>query len=134
MISKVFEKVVYDKMSSHLNDQNILYPRQFGFRKGFSTGDAILNLMGEVLKGFDRNLMTLCVFIDLKKAFDTVSHKIILKKLELLGVRGVELDWFQDYLLLRKQYVDVNGSRSPECPLSVSVPRARCLGFCYSRY
>ena len=82
-------------MILHIEEDNILYHCQFGFRKGFSTGDAVANLVSEALTGFGNNQMLLSVFIDLKKAFDMISHGLILKKLEMLGVRDTELEWFK---------------------------------------
>ena len=98
VLSKVLEKVIYEQTVNYLNENNILYPRQYGFRSKHSTSDAIKNLVGDVIKAFDDKMMVLSVFIDLRKAFDTVSHLRILKKLECLGICDLELDWFKNYL------------------------------------
>ena len=68
------------------------------------------------------------VFIDLKKAFDTVNHQILLKKLEHYGVRGISLDWFKSYLSNRKQYVSVNGNTSETLEVTCGVPQGSVLG------
>ena len=131
VISKVLERIVFVNLTSHLNDNNVLYARQFGFPKGFSAGDAVFNLVGKILKGFEDDYMMLAVFIDLRKAFDSVSHQVILHKLEFLGVRSTELDWFKNYHRSRRQFVDVNGNPLAESPSRQACPRAHCWGFYY---
>ena len=83
---------------SHTDCHDLLYAKQFGFRKMHSMGDVINVPVGEILKSQDKNMNVLAVFIDLKKVFDTVSHEVILEKLEKPGIRGSLLDWFMDYL------------------------------------
>ena len=128
VLSKVLERVVFNCVMKHVEKHNIVFPRQFGFRKKHSTIDAIMNLVGETLKAFDNNMMVMSVFIDLKKAFDTVSHKVILSKLEKIGIKGVELDWFKSYLSNRWQVTDCNGTLSSERLLNVGVQQGSLLG------
>ena len=128
VIYKVLEKIVYKSIMNHLNVNQLIFPRQFGFRKGHSTTDAVLNLVGEILGAFDRNLSVLSVFVDLKKAFDSVSHSLIINKLETLGINGTELAWFRSYLCKRRQFVKINNVSSVERNLSVGVPQGSLLG------
>ena len=128
VISKVLEKIVYYNVTKHLDVNGILYPRQYGFWKNYSTSDAIMNFIGETLKALDSKQLVLSIFIDLKKVFDTVSHKRVLKKLEQLGIWNCELDWFASYLSNRKQYVDIDGSLSYQKNLSVGIPQGSLLG------
>ena len=128
MISKVLEKVVYKTLVQHLNDCNILYHRQFGFRPQHSTTDAVANFVGEVLQSLDTGNMILAIFIDLKKAFDTVNHQLILKKLECLGVEGTALSWFDSYLSGREQFVQIGNSKSKKSKLEVGVAQGSLLG------
>ena len=82
----MLERIVYNALGRHLDSNGVTYPRQFGFRRNHSMTDAIMTFLREVLKSFDSNLMLLSVFMDLRKAFDTVSHSLILEKLESVGV------------------------------------------------
>ena len=127
VLSKVLEKHVYQALVRHLGDNNILFAKQFGFRKHHSTTDAIMSLVGEALKAFDRGMMVLSVFVDLKKAFDTVPHGLLISKLQLMGVTDVALTWFQEYLRNRQQFVSINGCTSPTRQVSIGVPQGSIL-------
>ena len=106
-MSKLIEKIVFNRVINHLEANNLLYSKQFGFRRNHSTIDAVQTLVGDILKGFDEGLTCLSVMIDLRKAFDTCSHHILLAKLEQLGIKGNLLRWFESYLSDRYQYVKI---------------------------
>ena len=80
-ISKVFERVIYNRIEDFLTSSNILYNMQFGFRKKFSTNHALLSIVEQIRETMDCQKYTCGVFIDLEKAFDTVNHDIVLTKL-----------------------------------------------------
>ena len=69
----------------------------------YSTAMAILELVNNIYEGFENNQYTVGVFIDLKKAFDTVNHEILLDKLNFYGIRGIPLTWLTSYLSHRQQ-------------------------------
>ena len=95
-----------------MNENEILNDKKFGFRAGYSTEHAILELIDQVSNGFDNNNFVLGVFIDLSKAFDTVDHNILLEKLSMYGVKENNLKWFHSYLSNRKQYIEFqNGDK-----------------------
>ena len=96
---------MYNRFYSFLVKNYILYDKQFGFQKEQSTEHAILQLTNQILQSFDQDKFTIGVFIDLSKAFDTVDHNILLKKLPFYGVRNNNLNWFRSYLSNRKQYI-----------------------------
>ena len=103
---------MYNKLYTYLTENNILFNLQFGFRCQHSTEHAIVELADKILNGFSEEKYTLGVFIDLSKAFDTVDHQILLKKLSLYGVKGKSLEWFESYLSERKQYIEVEGQKT----------------------
>ena len=85
---------MYNRLYKHLSNSKIIHPKQFGFQKGHSTGHVLLQLVDQIYESFERNEYTIGVFIDLSKAFDTVDHNILLKKLEIYGISGTHLPWF----------------------------------------
>ena len=128
VMSKVLEKIIYKRTVFHLNSNELIYCKQFGFRKNHSTSDAISLLVSEILQSWNSGLSVIGVFIDLRKAFDTVCHDLILKKLEKLGVKGVVLSWFSSYLENRLQYTKINNELSEMCEITVGVPQGSLLG------
>ncbi len=85
---------------------------QYGFRKGHSTNQAILEFVSKVVDSLEVGNHLLCVFLDLSKAFDTIDHEILLYKLEIYGVKGIALDWFRNYLTDCKPYTEIENFRS----------------------
>ena len=104
--SKILELLMYNHLYKYLKENNILYEKQFGFQSGYSTNDAIVQLVDKIFYSFEKEQFTLGVFIDLSKAFDTVDHSILLKKLKLYGITDKNLAWFESYLSNRKQYIE----------------------------
>ena len=94
-------------MVSYIEKQDLLYSSQYGFRKGHSTQHAILELLDDIQTNMNKKLFSCGVFIDLKKAFDTVDHNILLNKLNYYGFRGIVNDWFSSYLKNRTQTTQV---------------------------
>ena len=111
-----------------LDTNNILYDKQFGFRKSHSTNHAIITLVDKVFRALDTGKFIVGVFLDLKKAFDTVDHTILLKKLHAYGIRDNHLDWFKSYLSNKTQYVTYNNARSDIKTITHGVPQGSILG------
>ena len=103
------------------NKFSIIY-RQFGFRKYFSTNHAILTLLENIHKALDDGQFSCGIFIGLEKAFDTVSHDILLEKLNHYGIRGIANDWFRSYLSERTKFVSINGFNSDYKTVKYGVP------------
>ena len=112
----------------YLQENKILDPAQFGFRPGHSTQHALVNLVEDWRDAVDKDMLVGSVFIDLSKAFDTVNHRILLRKLMKYGIRGGELEWFRNYLSCRKQRVCLDGSRSDWTEVKKGVPQGSILG------
>ena len=101
---------------------------QFGFCLNLSTNDVLLSIIENIQTDLDNGDFVAGVFIDLKKAFDTVDHDILLKKLEYYGVRGLSRDWIQSYLKNRKQFVSISNSTSNTKEITAGVPQRSVLG------
>jgi retron-type reverse transcriptase len=86
----------------------VFNPSQYGFRSKHSTVDALTEFVYDTLSSFENKELTLSVFLDLSKAFDTIDHSKLLNKLKHYGIRGIALQWFTSYLAGRKQYVSYN--------------------------
>ena len=107
VFSKILEKIMLNRLSTFLENNNILCPEQFGFRKSHSTIHPLTLFINQISESLNKKEHAIAIFCDLKKAFDTVDFEILLTKLHNIGVRGTELLWFQDYLCNRKQYVSI---------------------------
>ena len=94
VISKVFERVVQNQLYDYLEANDMLSKRQFGFRNRSSTQHAVTFFSDFIRTNMDKGLMTGAVFIDLRKAFDTVDHARLLSKLPIYGMKNKELYWF----------------------------------------
>lgn len=127
-LSKVLEKAINNRLISFLEANEIISPSQYGFRKGKSTEDAVINLTSTVSKTLDCKQKCMGIFLDLSKAFDTVSVPLLLNKLERIGVRGLTLNIFRDYLSDRTQSVKIGDFLSDECPVTYGVPQGSILG------
>ena len=126
--SKIFEKVMASYVIDFFENNNMLYKYQFGFRKNHSTSHAIITLVERVSKALDTGKYVVGVFLDLKKAFDTVDHSILLNKLYLYGIRGNIHNWFKSYLTNRSQYVEYNNVKSKTEIITHGVPQGSILG------
>ena len=109
-------------------DNKLLYEYHFGFQKGKSTHLAIMMLVDKITEALDQGETVVGVFLYFSKAFDTVDHNILLKKMEKYGIRGVELKWFEDYLSNRLQYVTYNNYKSSHEKINCGVPQGSILG------
>jgi len=127
-LSKIFERLMFVRLSVFLNRFNLLSPHQFGFRKFSSTSDAIVEFLDNAYNSLSGRDFFISIFLDFSKAFDTVNHQILLLKLSHLGIRGVALSWFKSYLFNRSQYVSINSSMSRLTDITVGVPQGSILG------
>lgn len=127
-VSKIIERAVHDQLYSYLTENNILHPSQSGFRSGHSTNTALLDVSDFILNNMNSGKATAALFLDLKKAFDTVDHDILISKLDDFGVKGSALNWFKSYLTDRSQIVSVNSNFSDPQGINIGVPQGSILG------
>ena len=106
-ISKIMEKLVHECLYIFLENNNVLYDKQFGFRNKHSTTDALIEIIEKIRDAFDKKQFACGIFIDLQKAFDTVNHDILLAKLNYYGVKGTSNMWFETFLKERYQYTTI---------------------------
>ena len=99
---------MYKRLYTFLDNKNIIYDLQFGFRQQYSTSHALINITENIRKALDDGNIGCGVFADLQKAFDTVDHQILLAKLNHYGIHGVSNEWFKPYLSNHSQYVSIN--------------------------
>ncbi|PFX11729.1 putative RNA-directed DNA polymerase from transposon X-element [Stylophora pistillata] len=128
VVSKVLERLIHKQLASFFDDHNLLCKLQSGFRRMHSTETAVTYFADEILLNMDKGLVTGSVFIDLAKAFDTVDHDILLRKLEYYGICEESLLWFKDYFTGRKQFVQIDSHSSEELAITSGVPQGSILG------
>ena len=122
IISKILERSFYNQLYAYLQDRNILSSEQSGFRPNHSAQAALIEVTDHILTGMDGDKVTGIVFLDLRKAIDTISHDLMLMKLHDLGVRDVELTWFKCYLKEHKQAIALQGILSDQKYITIGVP------------
>ena len=128
VFNKILEKLMYNRLITFLDKNQVLFNGQFGFRSNHSTLHAILLIADKIQKAIERKQYSCGIFLDLSKAFDTVNHTILIKKLEYYGIRGIAKDWFCSYLSNRKQLVSIGNVTSDLKPITCGVPQGSVLG------
>ena len=126
--SKIYERAMQNRLLKFLMKNDVLGNNQYGFRKNHSTYMALLEMYDKLSLGFDENKITIALFIDLQKAFDSISHDILLYKLHHYGIRGLAYQWFEDYLRNRTQLVIFNSIKSDLGNILWGVPQGSILG------
>ena len=128
VFSKIIEKIIHKRLYSFLETFQILKNDQFGFRSNKSTSQAIIKHLQYLYNEIDTGNIVFSIFLDFKKAFDSVDTKILLDKLKFYGVRGIAHSWFESYLTDRSQFTCVNGTNSQIKSITCGVPQGSVLG------
>ena len=128
IIGKIFEKIIYSRLYNFLTSKNILYDNQFGFRKGHSTTHALNFSAESILEAIESKQHVIGIFIDLSKAFDTIDHRKLMKKLENYGIRGSCYKLLESYISNRTQYTSVLNENSDPLSVHYGVPQGSVLG------
>ena len=127
-INKIFEILTHSRMSKFIDRFQVLSNLQFGFRKASSTTAAIFKFVSDILPTFNEKSYTIALFLDLKKAFDTVDRDILIHKLSIKGFRGVVNSFLSSYLSNREQYTCVENHTSDTGTINSGVPQGSVLG------
>lgn len=126
--SKILERLFDSRLETFMDKHSLLNENQYGFRKRRSTTMAVLDAVEEISLALDRKQYAVGVFVDLKKAFDTLDHTILLRKLEMYGIRGIALKWLESYLTDRQQFVKMGNQASGVLNITCGVPQGSILG------
>ena len=126
VISKLLERIVYKRTSQFVTDTGQLYDSQYSFLKNHSCNDAISEFLGEILHNLENNKHPVAIFIDLSKAFDTLQHSVILKKLACYGIRGKSLEWFTSYFKDRYMTGEYNIHMRGHSNIQIQCPVDGC--------
>ena len=127
-LGKLLEKIISTRILDHFNELNLFSEHQFGFREGFTTEFAIQDIYEKLINNIDNGLTSCAIFLDLAKAFDSVSHDILLRKLQKYGIRGSAHHLLKSYLNKRSQFVSVNNVFSSLEIIDFGVPQGSILG------
>ena len=127
-LAKLLEKCAIEQLAAHFEKNCIFYKHQYGFRPKHSTIHAIINFADNVHRALEQGLFNISVFIDLRKAFDTVDFSVLLAKLDHYGVSGIANEWFKSYLSERTQVTEINGVRSYPRTVTIGVPQGSVAG------
>ena len=128
VFSKVLERIMYNRVYSHLDSKGFLNEKRFGFQRNNLTEHAIIQLARDITGSFEKGEYTLGVFIDLSVAFDTVDHQILIRKLQYYGTDDTALEWFKSYLSNRKQYISSQDVSENCLNIIFRVPQGSILG------
>ena len=127
------EKIMYKRVYQFLEKTGQIFPSQYGFRTSHSCENAVSELLSTIIKGKEQGLYTVSLFLDLSKAFDSLEHEMMLRKLESYGICGNVLQWFRSYLSERqigtKCHVSSSGQieYSDYKPIKFGTPQGSCL-------
>ena len=129
--TKILEKLVYKRINDFITKYDILYKYQFGFRENHGTNLALSFLIDKIIAAHEKSQCVLGIFIDFSKAFDTINHEILFKKLENYGIRGNALNWTKHYFTNRFQFVQYKDVTSSHEKITCRVSQGSILGPLY---
>ena len=127
-MSRILEKAVFNQLKEYLEENNLLSQQQFGYRSKPSTKTAAVLFLDDICKNIEKGKLVGAVFMDLSRAFGTISHSMLMTKLKAYGISGEEIQWFNDYLFNRKQCTQFGDDVSSNFSVLTGVPQGSLLG------
>ena len=124
----LLEKLMAKRLTHFIEKHELIYSKQFGFRRNHSTVQTGLSITDKIQTAIDAHEYSCGIFLDFSKAFDTINHKILISKLENYGIRGLAKKWFCSYLSNRKQFVTIHDCKSDLREINCGVPQSSVLG------
>ena len=128
VFSRILERIVHDQLYEFLKANKVISSNQSAFQKLYSTVTSLICSTDYWYENIDHKKLNLTIFLDLKKAFDTVDHRNMVEKLMSYGIRGISGNWFKSYLHNRQQYCSLNGKKSKNREVTCGIPQGSCLG------
>ena len=128
VVSKLMEKIVRDKIMSHMEENGLFTKHQHGFRKGYSCVTQLIDVCEKWTEELDNKNSIDLIYLDFQKAFDKVPHKRLITKLKGYGIQGNVIKWVEDFLKDRKQRVQISGSSSEWTDVTSGIPQGSVLG------
>ena len=127
--STILERIMYNRLCKYLTTEKLVCSKQFGFQTGLTTEHVIVKLVDQIYNSFEKDYYTLVIFIDLSKAFDTVDHTTLIRKLEMYGIKGINLAWFRSYRTNIVQYISITHDLETDTKnIRCRVPKGLILG------
>uniref|UniRef100_A0A6G5ABT2 Putative tick transposon n=1 Tax=Rhipicephalus microplus TaxID=6941 RepID=A0A6G5ABT2_RHIMP len=131
IFAKVAEKVLCTRFNKFLSAKNVIVEQQFGFQKGKSTEKALVRIKDKIIQNIENRLFTVAIYLDFQKAFDSIKHEILFRKLEAYGFRGKAQNLIRSYLHNRLQYICLQDAQSEETVIKYGVPQGSGTGPLY---
>ena len=128
VVSKILEHLVHNQTMLYLEQNNILDIHQGGFKKNHSTTSTTAEVLDDIYSNINNHQLTYATFIDFRKAFDSINHNILLKKLSKVGFQENTIKWYKNYLTSRTQFVTINNQKSNSLEVTCGVPEGSVLG------
>lgn len=128
VFAKILECLIHKRLAAYATDFHLISPKQFGFCKNKSTETALIQIKEKIIENIEQKLFTVGIFLDLRKAFDSVNHRILIEKLNAYGIRGHANNLIQSYLSNRKQFVKLGDYVSELRTINKGVPQGSILG------
>ena len=126
--SKIFEHLIHSQVDQYLDNIKFYSDSQGGFRKEHSTTATTSEFLDDIYININKQILTRAVFVDFRKAFDSINHELLLLKLKYAGFAEKTVSWFESYLSERQQVVRVNGIESESLTVTCGVPQGSTLG------